>query len=288
MSLTVEQYNKLDESEQKKAMKEIEAKIKSLQQTLDKEFEQYINNEIPAKIIELNGMSRKVPTLFHETPPIKVNILHTDVAATHQQTASKNAKNSNTAPPRKRRRLNPNKEDNDEDDTQIHTGVWYSKTPRTLSELSRLETSVAINESMNSISNLIDREIIQIIDIVTSMKMSISLKIPAIQEGLNFGVEIQEEMVDDLGRAENGALDAIEQISNYYQIRSKAISKILKWPYLQDYRDALQEFDKSHAATLKSMVVDLRNSYMILHDTLTKNMEKIKNPRDQRSKFYMY
>ena len=279
---------KLSSSEQKKAMKEIKTKIENIQKKMDTKFEQYINDDIPNKIIELNKLSQKVPNLFNESLPIKVNIINNK----HDKNNKNNKKSLVISPPRKRRKLSKNNDDDDNNDNNDNEDeeqrIWFKKSQRTLSEIARLETNVEINESMNKISNLISNEIIEMINITTKMKMSISLKIPSIQEGNNFGVEIQEDIVDDLSRAENGALDAIDQISNYYQIRSKSISKILKWPFLDDYRIALNKFDISHLAVLKSMAVDLRNSYIILHDTITKNMEKLKNPREERAKYYLY
>ena len=179
-------------------------------------------------------------------------------------------------------------EEEHDNNSTVNEAIWFKKAVRTKSELSRLRTSVSINGSMNMISNLITKEVIEMIHITTTLKMDISLKMPAIQEGNNFGVEIQEDVVDDLSRAENGALDAIDQIANYHQIRSKAISKVLKWPKIGDYRYALQQFDNSHLATLKSMTIDLRNSYIILHDTITKNLEKLKKPREESSRYYLY
>eukprot|EP01083_Nonionella_stella_P057730 151433_1 len=276
MPLTVQDYKNLTSSEQKKALKETKTKISKLSKQIDSEFDEFIQHQIPMKIISLNKLSKQIPSLFNPSESIQVDIIGNDGCNTQP-------------PPRKRRKVNgkdtTGKHKNNQD---ANHAIWSKKTMRTPSEIGRLESNVEINESMNKISNLITNEILEIINITTSMKMSISLKIPSIQEGNNFGVEIQEDVVDDVSRAENGALDAIEQTTNYYRIRSKAISKILKWPNIDDYRHALTQFDKSHVATLKSMVVDLRNSYIILHDTITKNLEKLKNPREERSKYYLY
>ena len=83
---------------------------------------------------------------------------------------------------------------------------------------------------MVSMSNVLSLQILDMMEITTAMRMALSLKVPAMMEGNNFGVEIQDGVIDDLSRAENGALDAADQIANYFQIRSKAVSKILKWP----------------------------------------------------------
>eukprot|EP01084_Bolivina_argentea_P072428 131505_1 len=285
MSLTVEQYKNLSSSEQKQAMKQINNKISKISKKINIEFDEYLNKQIPTKIIELNTLSQSIPNLFVASESIKVNIMN--------NTLDNNKLKNNKSPPRKRRKLNGNdiqnnNNNNNNNNNETENKIWFKKAQRSKSEIFRLKTFVEINKSLQRISNLITKEIICIINITTRLKMCVSLKIPSIQEGNNFGVEIQEDIVDDLSRNENGALDAIEQISNYYQIRSKSISKILKWPYVNDYRYALHEFDKSHLITLKSMTIDLRNNYIVLHDTITKNIEKLKNPREERSKYYLY
>jgi len=292
MSLTVEHYKQLSPSDQKSAMKTIHEKLAVLAKGLDTAFEDNMTRRLPQKILALNQLSQRIPNLFEHAPTITVDERVSEQSANKTRarkrrklSAKTNAKNK--APPK----APPTSVSSDVDNDGGHgseTQLWRKKVPRTPSEIQRLQTTVVPNESMVAISKLLSQEIVEIMEATTSLKMAISVKVPPMCEGNNFGVEIQDGVIDDLCRAENGALDAADQIASYFQIRSKAISKILKWPRIEDYRVALQEFDESRSVNYKSMAVDLRNSYLILHDSITKNKEKLLKPREERSKFYLY
>jgi len=278
MALTVEQYKQLSGTEQKAAMKEIQSKLASMTKQLDSEFDELMTQRLPSKIMALHQLSRTLPSLFKNTPRIKV-----------QESPSNRPQSTVSSRARKRRKVTAqNTKSDGSDPRNSEIEIWRTKSARSASELQRLRTAVDCNESMVSMSNMLSREILEMLELTASLKMALSLKVPAMMEGNNFGVDIQDGVIDDLCRAENGALDAADQIASYFQIRSKAISKVLKWPKVEDYRIALSEFDASRLSANKSMAVDLGNSYLILHDSIAKNKDKLLNPRDQRSKFYLY
>merc|ERR1712130_148495 len=124
---TVDVYKKLSALEQGKAMTNIKTKISNMGKTMDLQFDEYVNDQIPNKIISLNKLSQTIPNLFVESKPIKVNIIKTS--------NKKNAK----LPPRKRRKLNKNKMEIDEEENDsADEAIWFKKAIRTRSELSRL------------------------------------------------------------------------------------------------------------------------------------------------------
>ena len=61
--------------------------------------------------------------------------------------------------------------------------------------------------------------------------------------------------------------------------RGKLVSRIAKYPGLQDYAKSVQEVDRRERVNLCLSLLDLRNNYFILFDSITKNMDKIKKPR---------
>merc|ERR1719204_1515312 len=71
-------------------MKRIHAKITSLSSAMDTTFSQYIAERIPSKILTLNELSERIPSLFVESDEISVSL----------------AKPNTKQPPRKRRKLN--------------------------------------------------------------------------------------------------------------------------------------------------------------------------------------
>ncbi|XP_070704686.1 proteasome activator complex subunit 3-like [Pempheris klunzingeri] len=131
--------------------------------------------------------------------------------------------------------------------------------------------------------DLIERvkpEIRTLIEKCNTVKMWVQLLIPRIEDGNNFGVSIQEETVTELRTVESEAASYLDQISRYYITRAKLVSKIVKYPHVEDYRRTISEIDEKEYISLKIIVSELRNQYVILHDMILKNIEKIKKPRN--------
>ncbi|XP_028332287.1 proteasome activator complex subunit 3 [Gouania willdenowi] len=138
---------------------------------------------------------------------------------------------------------------------------------------------------MKSNGNLVDLiekvkpEIRTLIEKCNTVKMWVQLLIPRIEDGNNFGVSIQEETVAELRTVEGEAASYLDQISRYYITRAKLVSKIAKYPHVEDYRRTVTEIDEKEYISLKIIVSELRNQYVTLHDMILKNIEKIKRPR---------
>ncbi|XP_071755629.1 proteasome activator complex subunit 3-like isoform X2 [Centroberyx gerrardi] len=134
--------------------------------------------------------------------------------------------------------------------------------------------------------DLIERvkpEIRTLIEKCNTVKMWVQLLIPRIEDGNNFGVSIQEETVAELRTVEGEAASYLDQISRYYITRAKLVSKITKYPHVEDYRRTVSEIDEKEYISLKIIISELRNQYVTLHDMILKNIEKIKKPRSCNS-----
>uniref|UniRef100_A0A8C6UAP8 Proteasome activator complex subunit 3 n=1 Tax=Neogobius melanostomus TaxID=47308 RepID=A0A8C6UAP8_9GOBI len=142
---------------------------------------------------------------------------------------------------------------------------------------------------MKSNSNLVELiekvkpEIRTLIEKCNTVKMWVQLLIPRIEDGNNFGVSIQEETVAELRTVEGEAASYLDQISRYYITRAKLVSKIAKYPHVEDYRRTVTEIDEKEYISLKIIVSELRNQYVTLHDMILKNIEKIKRPRNSNT-----
>uniref|UniRef100_A0A8C4TJI9 Proteasome activator subunit 3 n=1 Tax=Erpetoichthys calabaricus TaxID=27687 RepID=A0A8C4TJI9_ERPCA len=104
-----------------------------------------------------------------------------------------------------------------------------------------------------------------------------------IKDGNNFGVSIQEETVAELRAVEGEAASYLYQISKYFITRAKLVSKIAKYPHVEDYHRTVTEIDEKEYISLKIIVSELRNQYVTLHDMILKNIEKIKRPRSSNT-----
>jgi len=119
----------------------------------------------------------------------------------------------------------------------------------------------------------------QLVEDANTLKMWIQFLIPRIEDGNNFGVSIQEETLAEIRTVESDGAAFFDQISRYFMTRGKIISKVAKYPHVDDYRRTIQELDEKEYLSLLLVLCELRNHYSTLHDMITKNMEKIKRPR---------
>jgi len=135
---------------------------------------------------------------------------------------------------------------------------------------------------------LLKKEVLELIETINTVKIWIQLNIPKIEDGNNFGVSIQEETVSELGRAEDSGFSLLESMTKYFITRAKLVSKILKYPKVEDYRQSVVELDEKEFINLKLCCLDLRNNYAILYDMITKNLEKIRTPRSSNHHTTMF
>ena len=128
----------------------------------------------------------------------------------------------------------------------------------------------------------------QVMEETNLLKMWVTYMIPKIEDGNNFGVSIQEDTLGEVSSAESEAATYFHEMSRYYSFRAKLISKVAKYPHLDDYRRAVQEMDEKEFISLRLTLVEIRNRYSTLHDVINKNLEKIKKPRSVNSHDTMY
>lgn len=131
--------------------------------------------------------------------------------------------------------------------------------------------------------------------------------IPKIEDGNNFGVSIQEDTLAEIQSVESEAAAFFDQISRYFISRAKVVSKVAKYPHIEDYRRAVQvfyflaqtirsmfsinflfvffvqELDEKEFLSLWLVMCEVRNRYSSLHDIVIKNLEKLKKPRSSNA-----
>mmetsp|Transcript_65748 Transcript_65748/g.161858 ORF Transcript_65748/g.161858 Transcript_65748/m.161858 type:complete len:262 (-) Transcript_65748:155-940(-) len=138
-----------------------------------------------------------------------------------------------------------------------------------------------VNETIMKQQMLLKKEIQQCLQHVTKVKIWIQLNIPKVEDGNNFGVSVQEETVNELTRAEDTSFALLDSMNKYLMTRAKLVSRMFKYPGLRDYTLSVQETDRKERINMSLSLNDLRNNYCIMYDTITKNLEKINNPRSQ-------
>jgi proteasome activator subunit 3 (PA28 gamma) len=139
--------------------------------------------------------------------------------------------------------------------------------------------SVKCNIPICDIIKLVKPIIRSLVEDSNLLKMWISYLIPKIEDGNNFGVSIQEDTLAEIQSVESEAAAFFDQISRYFISRAKVVSKVAKYPHIEDYRRAVQELDEKEFLSLWLVLSEVRNRYCSLHDIVIKNIEKLKKPR---------
>ncbi|GFE54824.1 subunit of proteaseome activator [Babesia ovis] len=133
----------------------------------------------------------------------------------------------------------------------------------------------------------IKSEASELIEIIGNIKLWIQLNVPRIEDGNNFGVGIQEEVILELTRVEDTAFNLFDSIVKYYMARAKLCTKVLKYPNVCDYTEAIRELDEKEWIHIKITNVEMRNNYSMIYDLLCKNWEKVVKPKSENNHYRM-
>ncbi|XP_066603207.1 proteasome activator complex subunit 3 isoform X2 [Prorops nasuta] len=234
-------------------------KVKEYKDTLKTKAEQLLIKGFPEKIVKLNELletplfcNRKLSDV-HQTLNIPIP---SAIVINH----------SEEEPARKKAKV--------ENSIEEESGTKVMALP---------SGPVPCNTSLCELIYIVKPYIRQLLEDSNLLKMWISILIPKIEDGNNFGVSIQEDTLAEIQSVESEAASFFDQISRYFMSRGKIISKVAKYPHIIDYRRAVQDLDEKEYISLWLVLCEIRNRYCSLHDLVIKNIEKIKLPRSSNA-----
>jgi len=208
--------------------------------------EELISKDFPSKVAELDERSR--------SPKWSLDRLD-EIHAQAKSTALYSHKSNEDAPPAKRAKVSADGDSNKDE--------------------------IVVNAPLIEMIDEIKPEISTLMERCATVRIWITLLIPKIEDGNNFGVGVQEDALAELRQVEAECATYLDQISRYFLTRGKMISKVLKYPQISDYKRCVQELDSKQFVSLRFMLSEIRNHHCTLADLINKNIEKIKKPRSQ-------
>eukprot|EP01088_Endostelium_zonatum_P003898 TRINITY_DN15093_c0_g1_i1.p1 TRINITY_DN15093_c0_g1~~TRINITY_DN15093_c0_g1_i1.p1 ORF type:complete len:287 (-),score=73.70 TRINITY_DN15093_c0_g1_i1:93-953(-) len=159
-------------------------------------------------------------------------------------------------------------------------------------DFSKLESSgsksVPCNKYIVDLEDALKHEILEMSEYMNTLSIWVQLNVPRIQDGNNFGVEVQSEIVSVLEAAGESGYGVLGGFTEYHIARGGIISKILKHPGIEDYKRAVVELDEKFYVKTGAVVLDLRNSYLLLFDMVSKNISKLESPRGSGPPSFIY
>lgn len=138
---------------------------------------------------------------------------------------------SDSGPPQKRARVDSEKASNAATTQQPVSGTRVLALP---------SGTVYCNSPICELIKIVKPVIRALVEDSNLLKMWISFMIPKIEDGNNFGVSIQEDTLAEIQSVESEAAAFFDQISRYFISRAKIVSKVAKYPHIEDYRRAVQ------------------------------------------------
>jgi len=150
-------------------------------------------------------------------------------------------------------------------------------------DVGNVSSNFSLNDIISKTKICLKKESSEMLKYLSSIRLWIQLNVPRIEDGNNFGVQVQEDMIQEIGKAEENAFSAIDLLTKYHVARGKMLSKCLKYPQVLDYKESIKEIDQKYYTDIITGMRDLRNNYAGLYDSIQKNLEKIVKPRSSHT-----
>jgi len=245
--------------------KDVLAKVEAYKEKIKNEAEELVLKRFPWKVLELDALVKSEK--FNKSD---LKDVHADLAIPIPEPIKGNDKELQAHDPislAKKRKL----------DNMLENDIPGTKV------LYLPNGTAPCNKHIVEIVDLAKPHIRQLVEDTNLLKMWIQFLIPRIEDGNNFGVSIQEDTLTEIRTVESDAAAFFDQISRYFMTRAKIVSKVAKYPHVEDYRRTVHELDEKEFLSLRLVLCELRNHYSTLHDLVTKNLEKIKKPRSSNA-----
>ncbi|KAL7373994.1 hypothetical protein ABVT39_019216 [Epinephelus coioides] len=137
------------------------------------------------------------------------------------------------------------------------------------------------NEKIMTLLEKVKPEIFAMRETMITVSCWIQHLIPKIEDGNDFGVAIQEKILERI-TAVRTKVDTFQgNINKYISERGDAVGKASKETHVMDYRSLVHDKDEAIYSEIRVILLDIRGFYTELFDILTKNMEKVTNPKGE-------
>lgn len=245
---------------------ELATQLEEFNKEVNNDAEEIVFDIFPRKTIELKAL---VESTNDEKSPFNPSFLYTTTDATVYPAVLKEEKEHDS----KKRKLTD--------------GASSSPTSSNSTTNARYSERVLSNQHVNQLQSRVREECEELIELCDKVKLWISLTMPRIEDGDNFGVQIQEEVLSELHRSQESAYNLRDIARTSFLQRAKICSKLIKYPNLEDYTLALKEHDAKQLYMARQHLVDIKNIYAVLTDVIHKNIQKIRSPKgNNRTSLY--
>ncbi|VEV56766.1 subunit of proteaseome activator complex, putative [Plasmodium vinckei vinckei] len=265
MESLVSKIDKIDPSDPK-----IKEEYNKFKYDITKQTIESLKERIPARIIFFNNLVN-----VNSEPGTVLNVNDLD-STSYKYKIEKLEENA-----RKKAKVNKSDKNDDDDDTYIKNFPNNEDSKIIVNDQLVYTHYVPSHKQIYNELEKIKSYASELIEMIGNIKLWIQLNVPRIEDGNNFGVGIQEEAIQELARVEESAFNLYDAIVKYYMERAKISTKVIKYPNVVDYQEAIREIDEKEWIHIKITIIDMRNNYIMLYDLLCKNWEKVVKPKNE-------
>ncbi|KAJ3853140.1 proteasome activator pa28 REG alpha/beta subunit [Lentinula lateritia] len=147
----------------------------------------------------------------------------------------------------------------------------------------RLPNIILENKHVKHLHSIIKKECEELVTSIDKVRLWVTLSIPKIEDGDNSGAGVQEEILNELHRAQDCAYNLRDSARQHHLARAKICSKLIKYPFVEDYTSALLEHDEKQIFDARHHLLDIRDLYAALTDITQKNITQVKFVLNQSS-----
>lgn len=137
------------------------------------------------------------------------------------------------------------------------------------------------NEKIMKLLERVKPEIFAIRETMITVSCWIQHLIPKIEDGNDFGVAIQEKILERITAVRTKPESFQTNLNKYFLERGDAVAKASKETHVMDYRSMVHDKDEAMYSEIRAIVLDIRGFYAELFDIVTKNIEKVTNPKGE-------
>ncbi len=123
-----------------------------------------------------------------------------------------------------------------------------------------------------------------------NLKDWITLRVPKVEDGNNFGVEVQEKCLSEATHCVTTIKNVTASLSmeSYCSERWELFIGICRYPQMDDLQQKFKEMEMSRFEYLRNAIITLRDMLIGIHNNVSKNMAKVKEPKPKNDMFENY
>uniref|UniRef100_A0A915EDQ0 Proteasome activator PA28 C-terminal domain-containing protein n=1 Tax=Ditylenchus dipsaci TaxID=166011 RepID=A0A915EDQ0_9BILA len=127
----------------------------------------------------------------------------------------------------------------------------------------------------------------QAIEDASDIIMWIEFLTPNIEEGNNFGVDIQDSCTAMTRIMLSETVQLLTSYTKFFERRAALVAENKKYPEIEDYVRAINDLDQQQIFQVRYAILMTRNRYARLYEIFSKNMQCITQPRDDNFEQYI-